>query len=105
MELAKFFSIPLLIGIPLAVFWEHAHPIVRGFLKANALSMLGVLAFLYIHAPIRICNNYLVSDQERLGWGFLFMAFALALIWVVPLFVGRHPNVMAEESLSRGYSV
>lgn len=90
-ELAKFFSIPLLIGMPVAICWEQAHPILRGFLKANALSMLGVLAFLYTHAPIRICNNYLVSDQERLGFGFIITAFALALIWVVPLFVGTRP--------------
>lgn len=103
-ELAKFFSIPLLIGMPLAICWERAHPIVRGFVKANALSMLGVLAFLYTHAPIRICNNYLVTDQERLGFGFLFVAFALAFIWVVPLFVGTRHDVVTPQSLRRGYS-
>lgn len=103
-ELAKFFSIPLLIGVPFAICWKHVHPIVRGFLKANALSMLAVLAFLYTHAPIRICNNYLVSDQERLGFGFLIVAFALALIWVAPLFVGSRPKVVAPQTLRRGYS-
>jgi len=102
--LTKFFSIPLLIGVPLAVCWKQVHPIVRGFLKANALSMLGVLAFLYTHAPIRICNNYLVSDQERLGVGFLIVAFALALIWVVPLFVGSRADAVAPQPLRRSCS-
>lgn len=102
--LAKFFSIPLLIGVLLAICWKQVHPIVRGFLKANALSMLGVLAFLYTHAPIRICNNYLVSDQERLGFGFLIVAFALAVIWVVPLFVGSRANDVAPRSLRRSCS-
>ncbi len=85
-ELAKFVSIPLAVGAVLAVSWKAAHPLLRGFLKANALSMLGVLAFLYTHAPVRICNSYLVLDQERLGYGFLFVALALSLAWTVPLF-------------------
>lgn len=103
-ELAKFFSIPLLIGMPLAICWERAHPIVRGFLKAQTLSMLGVMAFLYTHAPIRICNNYLTSDQERLGFGFLIAAFVLALIWVVPLFVGTGSNAVTPQPMRRGFS-
>jgi hypothetical protein len=85
-EAAKFVSIPLLIGAVLAISWTSTHPFLRGFLKANALSMLGVLAFLYTHAPVRICNSYLVSDQQRLGVGFLFIALALGVVWTVPLF-------------------
>ena len=105
MELAKFLSVPLLIGLPLGLGWQRAHPLVKGFLKANALSMLGVLAFLFTHAPVRICNNYLVSDQERLGLGFLYAAFALTVLWVIPLFTGSGagerdtiPSVMARRA-------
>lgn len=86
MNIAKFVSVPVLIGAPLALGWPRAHPLLRGFLKAEAISMLGVLAFLYTHAPFRICNAYLVNDQERLGYGFLFAAFGVALIWIIPLF-------------------
>ncbi len=95
-EAAKFISVPLCIGAVLAVSWKATHPFLRGFLKANALSMLGVLAFLYIHAPVRICNSYLEVDQQRLGYGFLFVALALSLVWAVPLFFpadgGATPN-------------
>lgn len=91
--LAKFISIPLLVGAPLAMGWKRAHPLLRGFLKAQAISMLGILAFLYTHAPIRICNAYLRSDQERLGYGFLFAAFGLALLWIIPLFGPQRSTV------------
>lgn len=84
--ISKFISIPILVGGALAVSWHATHVFLRGFLKANAISMLGILAFLYTHAPIRICNSYLVSDQERLGLGFLLVALALAVAWTVPLF-------------------
>lgn len=86
-EIAKFVSIPLCVGGLLAVAWGRAHSFLRGFLKANAVSMCAVMAFLYSHAPVRICNSYLVADQERLGVGFLFAAFGLALVWSVPLFL------------------
>ena len=86
-EFAKFVSIPVFVGGSLAVSWIKSHPFLRGFLKANAISMLGVLAFLYIHAPVRICNSYLVVDQERLGFGFLVAAIGLGVAWAIPLFL------------------
>ncbi len=86
MEIAKFLSIPLVVGVPLKITWDRAHPLLRGFLKAEAISMLTVMAFLYTHAPVRICNAYLVRDQERLGYGFLFAAIALSVLWTAPLF-------------------
>ncbi len=89
---AKFVSLPILVGGVLAVAWRQSTPLLRGFLKANAISMLGVLAFLYTHAPVRICNSYLVADQERLGYGFLFAAFGLAAAWTLPLFLPPSSN-------------
>lgn len=87
-ELAKYISLPLLLGLPLRLCWPQLGPILRGFLKANALSMLGVLGFLYTHAPIRICNSYLVSAQQDLGFAFLYLAAVLACIWAFPVLFG-----------------
>ena len=84
-EITKFITLPLCVGGALAIGWPHAHPIVCGFLKAQAISMLVVMAFLYTHAPVRICNSYLVSDQQQLGYGFLCAALGLAILWTVPL--------------------
>ncbi len=89
MELLKFVTVPGMIGAPLWIGWRRAHPLLRGFLKAQALSMLAVMAFLYTHAPIRICNAYLVADQERLGLGFLIAAVSCAVLWTVPIFLDR----------------
>jgi hypothetical protein len=89
MELLKFLTVPLLIGVPLKLGWHRAHPILKGFLKAQAISMLGVAAFIYIHAPIRICNSYLENAQQDLGYGFLYTAIALAVVWSAPLFLSQ----------------
>ncbi len=85
-EAAKFLTVPFLVGAPLRLSWYRAHPILRGFLLSNALSMLGVLAWLYMAAPIRVCNSYLVEDQQRLGLAFLLVALSLAAIWGGRLF-------------------
>ena len=91
-ESLKFVSVPCLIGAPLALSWPKLPSLARGFIRANTLSMLGVLAFLYTHAPVRICNAYLQNDQERLGIGFLVVAAVLAFIWGVrPFCAPDHP--------------
>jgi len=96
-ELAKFVTVPCLIGAPLLIGWRQAHPLLQGFLKAQAVSMLAVMAFLYTHAPIRICNAYLVADQERLGFGFLLAALVCAVLWTVPIFLDQGRYRLAEK--------
>jgi len=98
---AKFTTIPLLVGGALALAWHRSNPYLQGFLKANALSMLGVLAFLYTHAPARLCSSYLAADQVKLGYGFLWIALALCVVWCWPLFFPM-PRAAAfeEHSLS-----
>lgn len=100
-EVAKFVTVPLGIGSALAIGWPNTHPLFRGFLKAQSISMLLVLAFLYTHAPVRICNAYLVNDQERLGLGFLFAAIALALLWIIPLFFPRDLQKTSMHQIAR----
>lgn len=88
MHFAKFITLPLAAGLPLALAWPRLHRVLRGFVKAETISMLGVLGFLYTHAPIRICNSYLITDQVRLGVGFFWLAAALAIFWSLPVFLG-----------------
>ena len=89
MHLAKFITLPLGTGLPLALGWKYLPPVLKGFLKAQAITMFGVLGFLYTHAPVRICNSYLVDDQIRLGYGFLYVACGLSVLWTIPVFTGR----------------
>lgn len=86
---AKFVTLPLCVGLPLAAAWSHVGSVLRGFLKAQAISMLLFLGFLYTHAPMRLCNSYLVDDQQRLGLGFVYLACALILWWIIPVFFGH----------------
>jgi len=104
-HLAKFTSLPLAFGFVLSLAWPGIGPVLGGFLKAQAISMLLFLAFLYTHAPVRICNSYLVEDQYRLGHGFAFVAVGLALWWVMPVFTGhtiRFTKVKAHEHSDYG---
>jgi hypothetical protein len=84
-ETAKFVSLPLMVGLPLAAGWTRAHPLTHAMIKAQTLSMLAVMAFLYTHAPMRLCNAYLAQDQYLLGVGFLAVALAAAATWIAPL--------------------
>ena len=72
--IAKFLSLPLLLGIPLAFSWKHIGFITKAFLLSNIISMLIVLAWLYIEAPVRLCNYYLIGEQKLLGVCLLYIA-------------------------------
>lgn len=87
-ELAKFISLPFLVGLPLALAWKRLSIIGRGFVWTNFISMLTVLGWLYIAAPVRVCNNYLVNQQEITGWRMVELAFIIFLWWLSTLFIG-----------------
>ncbi len=90
-ETAKFLSLPLLVGAPLALAWERLGAIGRGFVWTNFFSMLAVLGWLYVAAPVRVCNSYLVGEQAVAGWSMVYLAVALFLGWLSSLFVGGRP--------------
>ncbi|WP_198358733.1 hypothetical protein [Noviherbaspirillum autotrophicum] len=87
-ETAKFLSLPMLVGLPLGLAWKRLHVIGRGFVWTNFISMLAVLGWLYIVAPVRLCNNYLVDQQGQAGWWMVKLALLLFAWWLGNLFVG-----------------
>jgi hypothetical protein len=87
-EAAKFLSLPLLVGLPLGLAWKQLRIIGRSFVWTNAISMLAVLGWLYIIAPVRVCNNYLVDQQESAGWWMVRLAVLLFACWLGSFFVG-----------------
>lgn len=88
-EAMKFLSLPLLVGLPLALAWRRLGLIGRGFVWTNLISMLGFLGWLYIAAPVRVCNNYLADDQVRVGWLLIESAAAIFACWFGALFRSR----------------
>lgn len=92
---AKYASLLFLVGVPLSWSWAALHPIARGVVKIEFLTMLFRLGWLYLISPERLCNSYLQVDQEYLGYGCLLVATALALTWLTPVFLG--PGLFASE--------
>jgi hypothetical protein len=86
-EVLKFLSLPT-AGAALASSFPRTHPLLGGVLKANLISMLGVLAWVYTAAPVRLCNSYLGSDQKMLGTGMAVLAGVLSISWGVALLFG-----------------
>ncbi len=86
---AKYYTLVLLAGMPLALSWSRLHPVARGVVKIEFLAMLLRLGWLYQISPVRFCNNYLLTDQVWLGRGMILVAIALSITWVIPVFFGE----------------
>jgi hypothetical protein len=86
-EVLKFLSLPT-AGAAFAASFPRTHPLLGGVLKANLISMLGVLAWVYTAAPVRLCASYLGSDQKMLGMGMAVLAGVLSISWGIALLFG-----------------
>lgn len=76
---AKYLSLPLLIGLPLALSWPRMNFIVRGVFLLEGIATCFRLGWLYLVSPERLCNLYLLDDQQRLGQYLLVIGTALLL--------------------------
>lgn len=88
-EIAKFASVPLLIGVPLAISWPNAGFVVRGVWLVEIVAMAFRLGWLYMVSPVRLCSNYLLSDQQLLGKIVLGIGVAICLLVGWKLMWGR----------------
>lgn len=79
-ELAKFLAL-LVCGAAVQLSWQPAGLLVQGFFLGNVLPMTVVVGYLFESSPVRLCNAYLLGDQERLGQGLVWIAAAVALAW------------------------
>ena len=83
----KYLSLPLLAGIPLSLSWQTLHPIARGVVKIEFLAMLFRLGWIYLVSPDRLCNNYLLGEQQHLGYMLILVGFVFGLTWLVQVFI------------------
>ena len=91
-DLAKFLSLPLLVGVPLGVSWQRMPPLGRAFIWANFIPKLGAIGGLYLAAPTRLCSYYRLDQQQFAGWTLIAVAVALGITWFVAAFVGWTPG-------------
>ena len=87
-----------LAGAPLALAWQRFGPIARGFLWTNVVSMLAVLGWLYMAAPVRVCNSYLASAQYDAGLWMVGIALAGFLGWLVAWMAGPRKAALVVDA-------
>lgn len=87
--LAKFASVPLLVGLPLAVSWPRAGFVVRGVWLVEIVATAFRLGWMYLVSPVRLCSNYLLDDQQRLGQWMLAIGVLVTLVLAWKLMAGR----------------
>lgn len=101
---AKYASAPLLIGLPLALSWPRMGFIVRGVFLVEGVATLFRLGWLYVISPERLCNLYLIEDQQRLGHCLLLIGIALFVGVAWKLVWGRfdpHFDAVQEQRPAR----
>jgi hypothetical protein len=79
---AKYLTVPLLIGLPFGVSWSRMGFVVRGVFLMEFVATFFRLGWLYLISPIRLCNNYALNDQQRLG-GYMLAIGGGLLLWLV----------------------
>jgi hypothetical protein len=87
--LAKFLSVPLLIGAPVALSWPRAGFVVRGVVLLELIATTFRLGWLYLISPVRLCSNYLLDDQQMLGRLLLAVGASMVLILAWKLMWGH----------------
>lgn len=85
----KLLTVPLLIGVPIALSWPRAGFVVRGVVLAEVIATALRLGWLYVISPDRLCGNYLLQDQQRLGRTLLVIGFVLLALVIGQLLWGR----------------
>lgn len=94
-ELWKFASLPLLVGLPAALSWPALGSIGRGFVIVNVLPMWAVAGWLYVAAPVRVCNYYLVDQQVVAGRGLLWLSIGVGVLGCAASFRRSHTTSAA----------
>ena len=84
-ELAKWLAL-LVCGAAVRLSWRPAGLVVQGFFLGNVLPMMAVVGYLFGSSPVRLCNAYLLDDQEGLGQKLVWIAAMIGLTWLVSIF-------------------
>lgn len=81
-EWGKFFML-FLAGWLLADSLRRSNNVIRLFFVGNFCWMMAIVGLLYQDNPVRLCNFYLMGDQEAAGVGLVVLAVALPVFWLL----------------------
>jgi len=87
-DLAKFLSLTLLVGLPLGLSWPRMPGLGRAFVWANFIPKIGAVGGLYLAAPTRLCAFYRLDQQATAGWTLIAISAALGLATFVAALAG-----------------
>lgn len=73
----------LTTGAALRLSWRLAGFVVQSFFLGNMLLMGAAVGQLYANSPLRLCNAYLLGDQQRLGNWLSGISTAVAVAWLI----------------------
>lgn len=81
-EAAKLIAL-LLTGAALRLSWRPAGLILQSFFLGYIVAMMAVVGMLYQESPLRLCNAYLLDDQESLGSWLVATATIIGIAWLL----------------------
>lgn len=70
-----------LIGAAALLSWRAAGVVLQSFFFGGVLGMTATVGMLYTESPLRLCNAYLLDDQERLGTWLTTAASIAGVVW------------------------
>lgn len=76
------FAVLLVTGWILASSLRRANSVIKLFFLGNFCWMSAIAGMLYQEYPQRLCNAYLLGDQEWAGQGMVVVAAALPVFWL-----------------------
>ncbi len=82
----------LATGAALRLSWQRAGIVVQAFFLGNVLPMSAVVGTLFQDSAIRVCNAYRLDDQQTLGIALVWLAVAVAAIWLLHAVWRRTPD-------------
>lgn len=77
----KYVGLPL-GGWVLGTSARRAPVVIQLFFLGNFCWMSAIVGMLYLDQPVRLCNAYLLSDQDWAGRGLIVLAVMLPLAWL-----------------------
>lgn len=75
----------VLSGAAVQLSWTRAGKLVQGFFLGNVLPMTAAVGQLFQDTPLRLCNAYLLDDQDRVGTALVALALLAGATWLADL--------------------
>jgi hypothetical protein len=98
MEIGKYASLFLLCGLPLGLVWHKLGFVAKAFVRINLLSMLAFLGWVYTASPVRVCNAYLIEQQQLTGRLLLSVCIAYITAHAIRITISGIPRVGSPHS-------